>query len=336
MTRTTTRNLAMAAAGCGVGALFLWLALREVHVDELLEQAADLDRKLLLQAAGLYWIALGLRVLRWQVLLRELAAAPLAAVGETLVVGYAVNNVLPARLGEVARAAYAKRRLAIGRARVFGSIVVERLLDLVAVLACLVSGLMAFGIGSGAARLPTFELIALNAGAVVGLALLGIAILRSGGLERVRIPEPVSTVVQDFVAGTAVLNRRSALLGTLLTAAVWLFEVAALERAFAAVGVELALAQAMLVMGAASLSTLVPTAPGYLGTYQLVAVLAMNAFGLSASAGIVASTAIQVALFGSVTVAGLAIIVVRAARRLAIEGRIPLDSRPAARHRPPA
>ncbi len=309
------KKTAMAVIGLAVGVVFLWLALRKVDLAELRATAATLDPALLLSATLLYWLALGLRVLRWQVLLRELGPAPLAAVAETLVVGYAVNNVLPARLGEVARAAYAKRRLGIGRARVFGSIVVERVLDLSAILACLGGGLAVLHYGEHAVRQPSFELVALNAGAIIGVALLAIAVLRSGNLGRLPMPPPILALCDDFCAGIASLNRRSALLTVLLSAAIWSFEVAALTQTFAALAISLELGQAMLVMGIASLSTLVPTAPGYLGTYQLVFAIAMRAFGLPESAGIVAAGAVQACLFGSVTVVGVALLSLRSLRR---------------------
>ena len=324
------RNILIALCGLAVGGLFLRLALREIDFDEMRALVNVIDHSELGVAALLYWLALGLRTLRWQLLLRELAPAPLPAVGETLVVGYAVNNVLPARLGEVARAAYAKRRLNIGRARVFGSIVIERFLDLMAILACLVLGLVTLGATQGATRLPMFELVAINAGAVIGVVILLLSMLRSGTFGRFRLPAPVALVLNDFRTGIASLNRNSALLAVILTAGVWFFEVVALACAFSAVGVDLSATQALLIMGAASLSTLVPTAPGYLGTYQLVAVIAMNAFGFSSTAGVVAATAIQIVLFGSVTVVGFVIVVVRGVRRIAIDGRTGL-ARPLSR-----
>ena len=306
--------------GLATGGAFLWLALERVEMPALRTALLAIEWRDLAAAAALYWLALALRVLRWQVLLNQLAPAPLMAVGETLIVGYAVNNVLPARLGEIARAAYARRRLRLGRARVFGSIVVERLLDLGAILACLIGGLSLLDGRAGAPRLPTFELIALNAGIVTGLAVLVLAALRSVNLTRLRLPAPLAAIGNDFRMGLATLNRRSALLAMFLTGLVWLFEVAALALTFAACAVTLDPAQALVVMGAASLSTLVPTAPGYLGTYQLVFVLALGAFGLAASSGIVAATAIQVVLFGSVTAAGGLILALRAVRRAWLPG----------------
>lgn len=308
-------NSLLAVLGLAVGAGFLWLALRKVDFAELRATAASLDGSLLLCSTLLYWVALSLRVLRWQLLLRELGPAPLPAVAETLVVGYAVNNVLPARLGEVARAAYAKRRLGIGRARVFGSIVIERVLDLLAILACLGGGLALLYYADHAARQPTFELVALNAGVIIGVAVLVLAVLRAGNFGRLRIPPQILNLCHDFGAGIASLNRRSALLAAVLSVIIWAFEVAALVQAFHALAVHLELGQAMLLMGIASLSTLAPSAPGYLGTYQLVFAIAMRAFGLPESTGIVAAGAVQACLFGSVTVAGAAILALRWLRK---------------------
>ena len=310
------KNVAMAVVGTAIGGAFLWLAFRTVEFEEVRALAATISGSLLASAVMLYWVAIILRVFRWQLLLRSIGEAPLLPVGETLVVGYAVNNVLPARLGEVVRAAYAKRRLQIGRARTLGSIVVERFLDLGAILSCLVCGLAMMQAMPGATRLPTFELIALNAGAVIGALVLMIVIIRSGRLEKIPLPAPVLHVLSEFCAGLGSLRKHSLLLVLLLTAGVWCFEVLALARVFSAIDISLSVPQALLIMGAASLSTLVPTAPGYLGTYQLVFVLAMASFGYDDSAGIVTSSAIQLALFGSVTLAGGLILIVRSMRKL--------------------
>ena len=314
--RTAIKNILMAVLGLSIGGVFLWLALRKVDVTEVRAVASALDISIMAFAGMLYWIAVSLRSVRWQILLKQISPVSLVPVMETLVVGYAVNNVLPARLGEVVRAAYAKRRLHIGRARVFGSIVVERILDLAAILACLVVGLLMFRVIDEAGRLPTFELIALNAGAVIGVALLGLFVVRSGNLGFVKLPKPALIVFEDFRRGLATLNRNSAALAVVLTITIWCFETAAVAQSIRAFGVQLDISHALMLMGAASLSTLVPTAPGYLGTYQLVFVIALTAFGFSSSVGIVASTAIQIVLFGSVTVAGALILGVRSVKHL--------------------
>ncbi|MEM7543428.1 MAG: lysylphosphatidylglycerol synthase transmembrane domain-containing protein [Pseudomonadota bacterium] len=300
------KKLFLGFFGIAIGGLFLWVSLRGVTIAELAALIASMNFSAISVAIAVYWLAMLVRASRWFLLLREIHPVQFSGVAETLVVGYAVNNLLPARLGEVFRAVYAKRILKLGRARVFGSILIERILDFCAILVLLVSGLWLTHITQGANQVPTFEVIAMNAMALVGAVIFGVVALRSGGLNRIPMPDKARLILDDFRIGLGTLNRSSALAASGLTIVIWALETYALIWIFLALSVSLSLWQAILLMGAVSLSTLVPTAPGYLGTYQLVFAIAMTAFGLSESVGIVASTASQLFLFGSVVIVGLA------------------------------
>jgi hypothetical protein len=63
-------------------------------------------------------------------------------------------------------------------------------------------------------------------------------------------------------------------------------------------GVSLAPPEALMLLGLASLSTLLPTAPAYVGTYQLVFAHVFRIFGYQETIGIIAATAIQIFCFG--------------------------------------
>ena len=293
-------------SGLAFGALFLTLALRQFDRHQFEFALTTLRWPLIGAACALYWMALGLRVYRWRTLLVELKAVSVAAVAESLLVGYAVNNLLPARLGELFRADYAKRRLEFTRSTLLGSIIVERLLDLVAILSCLALGLLLIQTVVNAERLTTFKVIAAYALLIVVLGLLGVRTLtsRSTFITK-RLSQKLARIALDLKAGLVSLNRRSRTVAICASVAIWLFEVGALWMIFQALNITLTPGQALLLMGAASLSTLVPTAPGYVGTYQFVFALAMGAFGLPETLGVVASTLVQCFLFGSVTLAGL-------------------------------
>ena len=111
-----------------------------------------MDVRWLLAAAPVYAGALWLRAARWRrILWPEL---PLGARGTLapMLVGYAANNVLPARAGELLRALILKRRHGTSRSAAVGTIVVERALDGL-VLALFLSGTVAVAGGSGPLRL---------------------------------------------------------------------------------------------------------------------------------------------------------------------------------------
>ncbi len=290
--------------------MFLWLALRSVDTAAMADALRDLRLEYVLLSCALYWLGLALRVGRWHALLTQLAPVTPRAVGETLLVGYAVNNVLPARLGELFRADYAKRRFGLSRAAVLGSIVIERAADLAAILCCLALGLGVSDLTGGAGQIDFARLLQVSC--VVIALLIGVLLgLRASGHLRVGLPPVAHRLLCDLGSGLRSLNRGTLQHTALLTAAVWLAEVAALWAMLAALGLSLSTAEAMLVLSAASLSTLIPTAPGYLGTYQLVFSAALPALGLSATLGVLGSALIQVFLFGSVTLAGLVLYLAR-------------------------
>jgi len=303
--RPGLRQLITGTAGLALGCAFLWLALRKIDAALMRDALRTLDPRFVALSGGLYWLGLAFRIERWHALLNQLAPVRRRAVGETLLVGYAVNNLLPARLGELFRADYAKRRFLLSRSAVLGAIVIERLADLVAILACL-------GLGLLCVRLPAvdgaldFVRLARYALPAVTLVVLAILLGRHAHVWRMpRLPVSFTRRVHELTQGLRSLNRATFWRSCVLTALIWGAESAALWAMLAALQISLSPAQALLVMSAASLSTLVPTAPGYLGTYQLVFASALPAFGLSATLGVLGSALIQVFLFGSVTLAGL-------------------------------
>ncbi len=91
-------------------------------------------------AIGFYTINLAVRVIRWRTLLQDVKALSFSSVGTALLVGYAMNNILPARLGELFRANFAGLRYQAPRSAIAGSIIVERTLDGLIVVASLVLG----------------------------------------------------------------------------------------------------------------------------------------------------------------------------------------------------
>jgi uncharacterized membrane protein YbhN (UPF0104 family) len=310
------KNAVVALFGVSLGGLFLWLAVRDVDPRQLSLAAANIVVASVALSLACYWIAIVLRIARWSALLEQLGAVQAVHVAETLVIGYAVNNVLPARLGELFRADYAKRRFGMSRTTVLGSILVERLLDLCLILSCLVLGLLMTEMAGQSDPQAAFEVVALNAALLIGVVILAVYFLRSGELRSFPVPAAARRLVRDLGRGITSLNRRSMMVTAVLSVGVWSFEIIALWWMFDAVAVDLSLSQTLLVMGAASLSTLVPTAPGYIGTYQLAFVLAMGAFGYSDMHGVIASTSIQVFLFGSVTLVGISLLVARSLARL--------------------
>lgn len=307
--RTVFKSALVGFGGLAVGGGFLWLALRQFDGQQFAQILASFEVRYMLAAGGFYWLGMAIRCSRWQALLLQLRALSWCSVAEVLVVGYGANNLLPARLGEFVRAEVAKKRFGLSRSMLLGTILVERALDLLVVLGCLLGGIALGAATTDSSFAPAIKQIVIHG--LVAILLIGLAVkLLSGRLRATRSLAQLR-IVREFLSGISSLNARSASLACALSSLVWVCESCALWLTFKALHLELNVAQTMLLVGAASLSTLLPTAPGYIGSYQLVFVLAMGAFGIPETAGIVASFAIQLFLFGTVTVVALGLFFAR-------------------------
>lgn len=304
----------IAASGIALGGIFLVLAFAQYDPEQFANALANFNRRDLVIAVSCYWAALGLRVVRWHLLLKQFQSIPVSAVAEALLVGYAANNVIPARLGELVRADYAKARMRISRSTLLGSIVVERVLDLTMILGFFAYGLIAAMAIIERTQLTLFKLIFANAIIVLAVVWFVIRFIKRRGSNQ--SSSHWNRVFRDLSVGFGALNPRSVGLAMMLSAGIWAGELAALFFIFIALGVSLSLAQLTLLSGVASLSTLIPTAPGYLGSYQLVFAYTLQAFAASETLGLAASVLVQTGLFGSVTVVGIVLYFVRMFRDL--------------------
>lgn len=298
----SVRNWIRGMAGLLLGGVFLWLALRQTSVAQVQAILAQSHAGWLEAAIAFYATNMVVRVCRWRLLLREIKKLSFADVGTALMIGYAANNLLPARLGEVVRADFTGRQYGISRTAIAGSILVERVLDGLAVVACLAIG-----------RLFLSDQPILSALTLAGTLLFSSIFLTLWVLQQPfattwlkRFPPAFTRRVHHFQMGLNLRPQSGFGQAVGLTIGVWLLEGFALWSIVKAVDVGLTLQQLLALIGVTSLSTLLPSAPGFVGTYQYSYAFTLGLFGYSASRAVAAATAFQIFLFGGVTLIGLA------------------------------
>src|SRR5204863_8493679 len=124
-----------AAVGGAISIAALWFVLSGANLARTGDVLRTADLRWVALGVVLYSADLGFRALRWQRLIRPIAHVRYPPMLAYLLVGYLANNVLPARLGELVRVHYLGDREGISRASALGTVVVERVVDLVAVVA---------------------------------------------------------------------------------------------------------------------------------------------------------------------------------------------------------
>lgn len=309
----TRKRLAALLGLAGTGA-FLWLALRDVRLPELRRALAAADARWLAPMAAIVAADVLIRALRWRVLLsRARPGASVLELARLEAIGLGVNNVLFLRLGEVARGLLAGRRLGIPALAALASVVVERALDVAALLAIFllacaaVPGFVPPAVRAGAA--------ALLAAAVAGLAVLAAAerALEEGGwAERAlrRVPR-VHDLVSQLALGAAVLRRPAAALqAALLSLLLWSADAVLFWCGARALGLGALVdyPRAVLVLSWAGAGAALPAAPGALGAFEAVVADVMGRFGASPEQAFAYALVCHMVMYLLVTTAGLALL----------------------------
>ena len=276
----------LVAATVVVTVVSTYVAVRGVDFGDARDALADSDLRWLVPTSAVLAFALWLRVLRWWVLFEPSTRPPLRAVGHAAFVGYFFNNVLPARAGEAARIIALHSKAGTPRAETIGTIVIERVFDLIALLLLLFASYP---------LLP--EISWLKAAALFGIAVVAAAATLVYVLVRYeeravrwmlsplrRLPgagvaERVEFAAVNATRGLLALrDPRVALRGMALTIASW----AALGVAFwiltLAFDLGLPLVAGMLVVVAINLSLVLPSSPAALGVFEAATVVALRAF----------------------------------------------------------
>lgn len=259
----------------------------------------------LIGALGAYAVAVTLRGWRWHRIMR-LAHIPHArsdAYGLTLV-GYMGNTVLPARGGELLRIALLGARTTSKRREVLGSILAERLLD-----AAVLAGLFVVFTWAGVAGAPAGQAPAILAAValVLGATALAVylALRRRGRFER------FAERVRPVARASKIFARPSGLPLAAISAVVWLLEGVTLLLIGRALGFELPLFDAAMIIVLASLAAAVPAAPGYAGTFDAGMVLGLHAANIEGGAAVGFLVLARCVMFVPVTLAGLGMLMGR-------------------------
>lgn len=223
------------------------------------------------------------RAARWQALVRPIAAVRyLRMLGYTFV-GYLANNVLPARLGELVRSHALGEGEGLSRTTVLGTVVVERIVDTVIVVVLAAIAVVVLGVGG-----VVSTAVVLGA-AFVGVLLVGLVL--SVVSHRLPLADRVTALIDrvprllDLARrlrdGLAVVSRpRTVVIAVAYSLVAWSFSIVTFMLGGAALGLTITPMQGALLSSGVALATIVPSAPGFLGTFELTAVGIATQFGL--------------------------------------------------------
>jgi uncharacterized protein (TIRG00374 family) len=274
------------ALGLTLGLLAGALALRGAHLGEvwsLLSHAAPGPVALSLLLVAVTQLV---KALRWRVILGDGARLSLKRALRGLLIGQALNLLVPARVGDFTRAYLVGRRLTVGSVFTFYTVVIEKAWEALMLLACL--AVLLFW-GSWPAWLSRSGiLLGILIVVAVAVSLIGASVWKRrreqespGGGSPLnwlihRLLMPAAELAEDLRAASA---PRLLWMG-LWSATIWTLGTATNWAVFTALGLSVHWSAALLVLVAIYAGVAVPAPPGRVGFYHYLVVLALSAYGV--------------------------------------------------------
>jgi uncharacterized protein (TIRG00374 family) len=282
-------NLATVA----VTVAFSYIALSGIKPGQVWHALRASDYLWLIPALGAFALGVGARGLRWRSLFAPGRRPGRGVVMNAMMVGYLYNNILPARAGEAARVVVLRRRSSIATVEIVGTVVLERVYDVVTILVIffVAEPWLPHVSWFGAAAVAAIVLAALIAGAAGVLAVYGDRPVRlllrplrrfawfSGArLER---------TIDELTHGLSGLRHGAVALEAFLwSAAGWLLSALCAYLVSLSFHLHLSFACGVLVVVAVGLSMILPSPPGAIGVFEGAALIALKAYGVSHSAAL--------------------------------------------------
>jgi len=309
------------AVGIVVSLLLLYWALHDISLSELWQHMSSANLWLLALSITIQTAGFLIRAARWKVFLKPALADPTyeARFGSTCI-GFMANNLLPARVGEFARAYALSRVQPISVSASFGSLVVERLFDGLTLAVFLATPLFipGFGISAGfgdqLASKIVLVLVVFGGGTAALMMLIwkpevAIRIYRAtlGRLLPAKLADKIAQVMESFIEGLGAMKSASLVAaGFAWSVAHWLWGALALYVGMLAFGIKSpGYLGAIFLQAVNAFLVSIPSSPGFFGPFEASVRLALAPFGVPAGQAVSFAVAFHIGAFTPVTLIGI-------------------------------
>ncbi len=299
--------------GIAISVIFLALALNGLKLDEFWDGIRNANYWWLIPGVGVYFIGVAVRTWRWYYLLRPLKEVSLQKLFPIVCIGYAGNNIYPARAGEVLRAYILKEEEGISVSANLATVIIERIFDGLVMLAFVMVTLPFTNLGSFYNNFVLVFSILFFAALGVFLTLAARPLWAEQVIRWVatrflplRFQDKVMALSGRFLEGVKSLRSGKDVVMIFFTSVIiWLLETLKYWFVMHAFPFEVPFTVLMLMNGVVNLFTTLPGAPGHVGTFDAPGIAVLVAFGVDQAIAASYTLILHVALWFPITVLGL-------------------------------
>ena len=299
--RKRTKGLIHFGVGIFIAGVLLYLAIHKIDPKLFWINLKSVDLRYFIPMLIIVFIFFWLKVIRWTWLLRPIRGLSIRDVLPAFMIGSMGNNVLPARLGELPRIYILAKQFQLSKASILSTIILERVLDFMSII-----GLFALTVQF----IPLAKEFKLFQISVYLIALLCIIVFilfilyawqtdyalqvtqKVLFIAPSKFREKALEITGLLVHGLSSLRSPRLLVAIIcVTVTHWLINAIGLYFAIISFPLEnpLPLLAAFFLMAILGLGAILPSAPGYLGTFQYSFVIALGVFGVSSETALAAS-----------------------------------------------
>jgi hypothetical protein len=262
-----------------------------------------------------------MRAVRWQFLLRPIGRTGFGIAFRATVIGFAISALLPARPGEAVRPYLLARRERLSFTSVLATILIERMLDLAAVLIMFASFVLLFDPGMQAVDSRLYDAVKLGGtvAAAAAVAILAVMSVFAGHPERLgrmvlaaervlpaKAVHAIARIVERFAGGLAATrNPWDLVKGLALSMPVWLGIAVSVWLVARAFHITLPFTGSFLLLTLLVVGVAVPTPGGVGGFHEAFRVGATAFYGVDNDRAVGCAIAMHASQFVPVVVAGL-------------------------------
>lgn len=315
MQQFSPRNqLVHVSIGLLLGGIFITVILRNVNLSEVKTLLLDINTLVLLPLLVVWALTVLIRVIRWRYMFPPAIKPRKRFVFDAFCLGAFFNNVLPGRLGDFFRAAIiGKHNAEIGFTSAFATIVLEKVIDLFVVIMFffvvflwvdLPDWIKNYGaIGSAVSIFALLVLVYLNS--LINRILTRLSNISANAFFQ-KLFAVFLSLSEKFSTGLASLKSKKSFLDLIvLSLPIWLLECVIVYLGFQAFNLSLPFIAAVFTTVLLVVGTMLPAAPGFIGTYQFFVVTALTQFSVPESQSFALAIFLNLFIICSTSIVGI-------------------------------
>jgi uncharacterized protein (TIRG00374 family) len=298
--------------GVVISAVFLYLALRGLELDKAWLAMRTANYWWIMPGVLVYFFGVWARTWRWHYMLRPIKAVSLVRLFPVVVIGYMGNNVYPARAGELIRAYVLRKKEAVSISASLATIIVERIFDGVIMLLFVFVSLPLTPMPAELRQVVVlFSLLFFGALAV--FFVIAASPARSQAVYNWFIVRLVPPRFQDLARGLldrfmdglhCLRSGRDILMIFVTSLVIWLAETVKYWFVMHSFDFSVPFYVLMLMNGVVNLATTIPSAPGYVGTFDAPGIEVLEQFGVDRAIATSYTLVLHAALWLPITLLG--------------------------------